>query len=267
MLSAIKKMTFSPYLLKAWVWMAIINIIVGHLSQPEFFPLNEGYQFPLIPILAATLLGTVILLIADLNFQYFKRQYFIESVTVRNLIAFYASTLAYITILYIIVYISINGLQVYNVYYLLSGLLVTLVLWSLGIVLVYGAAIYKLYKFTHVEGKLKIESGGKIILIGYDEIAFAHSKNKIAYVVKNDGTAVPSDFTLNEIEEKVNAHHFYRANRQTILHASSVEKVQSIENGKLTVQLKSVIGSNEPLQLTISRYKKQEFLNWFENVS
>lgn len=37
--------------------MATINILVTHLSQPEFFPLNEAYQFPFIPILLLSRLG------------------------------------------------------------------------------------------------------------------------------------------------------------------------------------------------------------------
>lgn len=177
------------------------------------------------------------------------------------------STLGYISILYIPLYYSVNGLTVYNIYYLLSGLFVTLLLWTVGITFTYGQAIYKLYKSRHVEGKLKIAYSGKITLINYDEIAFAYSQNKIAYITKSDGTSIPTDFTLNEIEEKINAHSFYRANRQTILHASAVEQVQSIENGKLSVLLKPVLDDKQPLQLTISRYKKQEFLNWFENRS
>ena len=247
--------------------MAAINILVTHLSQPEFFPLNESYQFPLIPILITISFGTLVLTIVDWNFQYFQRKHFIDRLDGRSLSRFLLSTLGYISILYIPLYYLVNGLAVYNIYYLLSGLFVTLLLWTVGITFTYGQAIYKLYRFGPVEGKLKIAYGGKITLIRYDEIAFVYSQNKIAYITKSDGTSIPTDYTLNEIEEKINAHHFYRANRQTILHPSAIEEVQSIENGKLSVMLKSTTAGKEPLQLTISRYKKQEFLHWLENRS
>jgi len=264
---SIKKLKLSIFWVRGWLIMAAINILVTHLSQPEFFPLNEAYQFPLIPILIAISFGTLILTIVDLNFQYFQRKHFIDSFDSHTLLRFLLSNLGYIFILYIPLYYSVNGLRVYTIYYLLSGLFVTLLLWTVGIIFTYGQAIYKLYKSRHVEGKFKIAHSGKITLIDYDEIAFAYSQNKIAYITKSDGTSIPTDFTLNEIEEKINAHHFYRANRQTILHPSAIGEVQSIENGKLSVLLKPALANKQPIQLTISRYKKQEFLSWFENRS
>lgn len=247
--------------------MATINFVVTHLSQPEFFPLNESYQFPLIPVIITISFGTLILTIVDLNFLYFKRKRFSERVDIHAVSSFLLSTLGYTSLLYIPLYHLVNGLSVFNIYYLLSGLLVTLLLWTVGITFTYGPAIYKLYRTAHIEGKLKIVNSGKITLIGYDEMAFAYSQNKMVYITKRDGSSIPTDFTLNEIEEKIDPHLFYRANRQTIIHASAIEQVQSIENGKLSVLLKPALVNKQPLQLTISRYKKQEFLSWFEQQS
>ncbi|MFA0962338.1 LytR/AlgR family response regulator transcription factor [Roseivirga sp. BDSF3-8] len=212
-------------------------------------------------------MGSVFMAIVDINFQYFKRRYFIEKVDVHSVSRFLLTSLGYISLLYVLLYYSVNGLKIHNVYYLLSGLPITALLTGLGVTIGYAKTIYKLYRSLHIEGKLKIENRGKITLIDYDDIAFAYSQNKIAYIVKTNGTSVASDFTLNEIEEKIKAHSFYRANRQTILHASSVEQVQSIENGKLSVQLKPALANRNVSQLIISRYKKHGFLDWFKNRS
>lgn len=265
--SFIKKVKVSKFWVKTWLVFVGISIIGNHLTHPDYFPLNESYQFPLIPIVVSILLITLFTVIGEFNFQYYKRKYFIEHINLRILSRFVFSTLGYDAIAYVILYYSINGVQAYNIYELLVGLSVTLLLCLIGVMVVYAKAIYKLYRFTSIEGKLKVVYSGKITLVSYDEIAFAYSKNKIAYIVKTDGTSVPTDFTLDEIEGKINEHSFYRANRQTILHASAIEQVQSIENGKLSVQLKTDLSGNNVHQLTISRYKKQDFMNWLERKS
>lgn len=262
-----KKVKFSSFWVKAWLVLVVVSILANHLVKPEYFPLNESYRFPLIPITVSILLVSLFITIGELNFQYFKRKYFTESINTRILLRFSLSTLGYDSIVYVVIFYTINGFEAYNLYELLVGFSVTLLMCFVGLTLIYAKPIYKLYRFTSVKGKLKVTYSGKITLVSYEDIAFAYSQNKIAYIVKSDGTSVATDFTLNEIEEKINAHSFYRANRQTILHASSIEQVQPIENGKLSVLLKPTVLDKQAIQLTISRYKRQEFLNWFENKS
>ena len=102
-------------------------------------------------------------------------------------------------------------------------------------------------------------------MVDYSEIAFIQSENKIVYIIKIDGTSVVTDFTLNEVEGIISEQSFFRANRQMILHTRSIEQVQSIENGKLLISLKSFILDQKPIKINISRYKKQAFLDWLEN--
>ena len=266
-LISFKKYRLTKSWVKAWLVLIIILIVVNHLTRPEHFPLNESYTFPWIPIFVSILITSLFLVVGEFNFQHYERKYFVESVNTRILVLFLLSTMAYDTFVYIIVFYAINGVEFFLLYELLVGLSITLMMCLIGIILVYAKPIYKLYRFTSIEGKLKVKFNGKITLVNFGDIAFAYSQNKMAYLVKNDGTSVATDFTLNEIEEKVTAHSFYRANRQTILHASSIEQVQPIENGKLSVLLKPSLLDKKTVELTISRYKKQEFLSWFENRS
>ncbi len=182
---------------------------------------------------------------------------------------FLFSTLGYITLLYLFLYFGLNGLingiESYSIYHLLKGLSVTILICTLTIALLFSIDIYKLHKLISTEGIIKVKQGGKITLIKYSEIAFLYSENKIVYIVKTDGTAIITDFTLNEVESKISEQNFYRANRQTILHLRSIEQVRSIENGKLSVLLKPTISGKKAFQINISRYKKQEFKNWFKN--
>lgn len=208
------------------------------------------------------------MLIARFNFKYYKRKYFTEEINIEVLLRFLFSTLGYITILYILLYYGLNGLingvESYSIYHLLSGLSISLLICTLGITLLFSVDVYKLHKLLSIKGILKVRQGGKMTLVEYPEIALIYSENKIVYIVKMDGTSISTDFTLNQVESKISEQTFFRANRQTILHVNSIEQVKSIENGKLSVVLKPINTNKNALQINISRYKKQEFMNWFE---
>jgi len=145
-----------------------------------------------------------------------------------------------------------------------NRLSVTLLLSTLGIAFLFSNDIYKLHKFASISGKLKVQQGGKITLVNFTDIAFIYSENKVVYIVQTDGTSLVTDFTLNELEDKVSEQIFFRANRQTVLHSRSIEQVKSIENGKLLLSLKPTISDNKTYQINISRYKRQEFMEWFD---
>ncbi len=248
--------------------IVILSILINHLTEPENFPLNKSYKFPWFPIVASIVVGSIVLIIASFNFKYFRNKYFTKKINTQLLVRFLFSTLGYITILYIPIYYGLNGLingtESYSIYHLLTGLSISLLMCALGIALLFSKDIYNLHKLIAIKGTLKVQQGGKITLVNYPEIAFIYSENKIVYIVKTDRTTISTDFTLNEVESKVNEQSFFRANRQIILHARSIEQVQSIENGKLSVQLKSTYSDKKFSQINISRYKKQAFMDWFE---
>jgi hypothetical protein len=264
-----KNLNFSNFWVKNGLLLILISIVANHLTQPENFPLHKSYTFPWLPITVSIFLGGIFLIIAYFNFNYFKRKYFIEKITVRTLLRFLFTTLGYISIIYIIFYFVLNGLihgtTSYTLYNLLTGYFVSMLSLVVIISLLFATDIYKLHKFSSLQGKLKVEHAGKITMIGYTEISFFYSENKVVYIVKTDGTSMITDFTLNEAEPKISEQSFFRANRQTILHARSIEQVQAIENGKLLVLLKPTLSDKNAFQITISRYKKQAFMDWFKN--
>jgi len=262
-----QKVNFSNFWVRNGFIIVILSILSNHLFEPENFPLNRDYKFPLFPIIVSIIGGSLIILIARFNFKYFKKKYFTEKINIQILLRFLFSTLGYITILYFFLYYGLNGLingiESYSIYNLLTGLSVSLLMCTLGITLLFSIDIYRLHKLISIKGTLKIQQGGKITLVKYPEIAYINSENKIVYIIKTDGTTIVTDFTLNEVESKISEQNFYRANRQTILHIRSIGQVQSIENGKLSVLLKPAISDQKAFLINISRYKKQEFMNWF----
>jgi DNA-binding LytR/AlgR family response regulator len=176
------------------------------------------------------------------------------------------STLGYITVMYIPLGIVLNKIAggETEFYYLLIGLLITLLLSFILIGLVYCLDIYNLYKLSIKDYEITIQSGAKMTKLTYENIACFFSENKIVYTVQNDGTTITTNFTLNELEEKINDQLFFRVNRQIIINKDAVDHVEKIENGKLRIRLKTSIENDTIAKINISRYKRKEFMDWFQ---
>ena len=256
----------------AWRWfqkaivLTIFSLVVNHLTKRESFPNGESYRFPIEGFLSSIVLFILIGIIADLNLKFYKKKHFSKKVEIVTIVWFMASTLGYITIMYIPANIILNivaGGQT-EFYYLLIGLLITLLLSFILIGLLYAQDIYNLYKLSIKDAEITIESGAKMTKLTYENIACFYSENKIVYTVQNNGTTINTDFTLNELEEKINDQLFFRANRQIIIHKDAVDQIEKVENGKLRIRLKVSIENDAIAEINISRYKRKALMNWFQ---
>lgn len=244
----------------------IFSLMVNHLATRDSFPGSESYRFPVEGFLSSITLCILIGIIADLNFKFYKRKHFSKKVEISTIVWFMASTLGYITIMYIPVNIILNvvaGAET-EFYYLLIGLLLTLLVSFILVGLLYARDLYNLYKFSIKDAEITIESGAKMTKLPYQNIACFHSENKIVYTVQNDGTTFNTDFTLNDLEEKINDQLFFRANRKIIIHKDAVDQIEKIENGKLRIRLKASIKNDTITEINISRYKRKAFMDWFQ---
>ncbi|MEO9513458.1 MAG: LytTR family DNA-binding domain-containing protein [Flavobacteriaceae bacterium] len=256
----------------AWRWfqivigLIILSLVVNHLASRDSFPDGGSYRFPIVGFLASIVLSTFIGIIAHLNFKFYKKKYFSKKVETVTIARFLAATLGYITIMYIPVNVILNiilgGQTIF--YNMLIGLLLTLLLSFIGIILVYARNIYSLHVASIKSAEITIESGARTTKLTYENIACFFSENKIVYAVRNDGTTINTDFTLNELEEKINDQLFFRANRKIIIHKDAVGQIEKIENGKLCIRLKASIENEATAEINISRYKRIAFMNWFQ---
>lgn len=255
-----------------WLWfqkvivLVLFSLVINHLATRDSFPGSESYRFPTEGFWASIVLCILIEIIANLNFKYYKKKHFSKKVEINTIVWFMASTLGYITIMYIpvnFILAIVAGGQV-EFYYLLIGLLITLLLSFILIALLYAKNIHNLYKLSIKDAEITIESGARTTKLTYENIACFYSENKIVYTVQNDGTTITTDFTLNELEEKINDQLFFRANRQIIIHKDAVDQIEKIENGKLRIRLKASIINNTIAEINISRYKRKAFINWFQ---
>ncbi|MBC8753361.1 LytTR family transcriptional regulator [Kordia sp. YSTF-M3] len=270
--NAVKTVWYTCISSVGWRWfqkaivLTIFSLVVNHLATRDSFPGGESYRFPIEGFLSTIVLSILVGIIADINFKFYKKKYFSKKVEIVTILRFMVSTLGYITIMYIPVNIIadkvVGGQTVF--YYLLIGLLITLLLCFILIGLLYAQDIHNLYKLSIRDAEITIDSGTKMTKLAYENIACFYSENKIVYTVQNDGRTINTDFTLNELEEKINDQLFFRANRQIIIHKDTVDLIEKVENGKLRIRLKTFIKNDTIAEINISRYKRKAFMNWFQ---
>lgn len=80
------------------------------------------------------------------------------------------------------------------------------------------------------------------------------------HLVLKDCTHVPISLTLEELEEQLDPQVFFRVNRQHIIHADSIDKIQTYSTSKLRVVLKR----DAEREILISREKVPLFKQWLD---
>lgn len=96
--------------------------------------------------------------------------------------------------------------------------------------------------------------------ISVNEIA-CFVKESIIFLYTFHGEKYSTDFsTLDEIEEVLNPSHYFRANRQCLVHINAIESLKYIENYKIILSLIPVLKMTQD----ISREKAPGFKKWFD---
>ena len=103
-----------------------------------------------------------------------------------------------------------------------------------------------------------LKQGSRLVPIEVEEIAYFYSQERLSFVKTWDDRSYVVDYTLDELECLLNPKHFFRANRQIILCAKSVDKVHLHFNSRLKLDLKPFAAED----VFISRDKAGEFRHW-----
>jgi two-component system, LytTR family, response regulator LytT len=90
------------------------------------------------------------------------------------------------------------------------------------------------------------------------EIAYFYSENKVTRLVRSDGRWFALPETLDQVAEQLDPRFFFRANRQFILHADSIEGIHKHFNGKLKLLLRPTPTE----EVMVSRERADEFKQW-----
>ena len=111
--------------------------------------------------------------------------------------------------------------------------------------------------------RLLVKSGVENIPLRMEDIALLYTQDKVVYVVDRFGRKYLCDKTLTELEEELDRHIFFRANRQHIISIGFVKSFKTYDRVKLLVEA-SLPGGNH--SLVISQDTAPVFRKWIQDA-
>jgi len=98
----------------------------------------------------------------------------------------------------------------------------------------------------------------ELLPVATSEIAYIYTENTITYVVDVNGKRSTTNSSLDELYNGLDSSFFYRANRQSIIAISAIDKIIRYGNN----QLKIVVKPNSEVDIIIGKNKASEFKQW-----
>lgn len=118
------------------------------------------------------------------------------------------------------------------------------------------AGVRPMQRYKH---RFLVHTQGMTLLVDITNIA-CFIKDEIIFLVTLDGKRFMTDYeSVDEVEECLDPALFFRANRQTMLHITAVERFKTEYSGKLLVYCKAPLHT---LTVDISREKAPLFKKW-----
>ncbi len=106
--------------------------------------------------------------------------------------------------------------------------------------------------------RFSIKIGDIYKYITLEKIAYFFSDQKYTHLRTYNKETYIIDFSLNELEEKLNPNLFFRITRKYLVHINSIETASKFFNSRLKIQLNPPTRDN----VVISRVKVVPFLDW-----
>ena len=117
-------------------------------------------------------------------------------------------------------------------------------------------------KQTKTKNRLLTNKGYQLTPVFIDNIALIYTENKLSYIVEYTGEKSSINLTLDELSKILNKNEFYRATRQVIVSAKSIDKIEKYG----TTQLKVITNPSSPYNIIISKAKLSDFKKWLGNI-
>ena len=105
-----------------------------------------------------------------------------------------------------------------------------------------------------------IKVGEHIKMIKTNDIAAFMSEDKANYLIKQDGTRVLIDYSLDQINDLIDPNQFYRINRKYIVNMDSIKDLVAFSGSRLKLTLHHC----ESNDLLVARERVRDFKQWLE---
>jgi DNA-binding LytR/AlgR family response regulator len=110
------------------------------------------------------------------------------------------------------------------------------------------------------KSRFLVKFGSRLLPLEAKQVAYFYSKERITFLVTDEGKKYPISNTLEELEESLDPSLFFRINRQIILHIQSIRQVHKYFKGRLKVDLQLETDQ----EVMVSSRRASEFQKWME---
>ncbi len=99
-----------------------------------------------------------------------------------------------------------------------------------------------------------------IVPISCSEVAYFWAGEKNTYMMTKEGTRYVMDWSLDIISEDLDRRKFFRISRNCIVAMDAIESITKQMGGRLKISARP----NPPFEMTVSRSRINDFLEWLE---
>lgn len=85
--------------------------------------------------------------------------------------------------------------------------------------------------------------GGKVQIIDMNKITHFFAEDKMTFAQNLEGKNFPLDYSLNELEDRLDSRTFLRVHRNSIVNANFIEAVHGWFSGRVLIRLKDAKGT------------------------
>ncbi len=103
----------------------------------------------------------------------------------------------------------------------------------------------------------------QLIYVKAKDIAWLQFARGTTWATTSANQRVPLDYSLDQMEQVLDKHQFFRINRQFIIQIDAIKKITTYYNSRLILQLAPDVDTD----VIISRERVTEFKNWLEGKS
>lgn len=106
--------------------------------------------------------------------------------------------------------------------------------------------------------RFMVSLGTKIRSVEVSDVAYFFSEGKAIFLVPEEGTSLPVEYSLDQVAGMLNPTQFFRVNRQFLVARPAIQTIHAYSAGKLKLDL--LPASRHEVFVSLSRIT--EFKNW-----
>lgn len=113
-------------------------------------------------------------------------------------------------------------------------------------------------KKADVLKRLVIRFGDVIKAVEIKDVAYFYTDEKIVFATMNDGKNYPVDFTLDQLEKRLDPERFFRINRKFLISYESIGKMISYSKSRVKITL----NPDTDMEVISSTERSGDFKEW-----